>query len=171
MWSYTSYDRGMQSQCKYLNISVCDISGSWETSIPDNEFDVFVYNPLGRGITSTLTRFPVPGPDWNILDTQVDNKKRDDGMVTAAAPIQTLQIAEAVKKIPGREQWRHIDHEIIFPTGNIPPLSQRRYTFRKTKASKQSPMYKFAHFLKLFSAQHFHLELEGCIKFVKIFEQ
>ena len=27
MWSYTSYAGGWQSQCKYLNISVCDISG------------------------------------------------------------------------------------------------------------------------------------------------
>ena len=157
MWSYTSYDRGMQSQCKYLNISVCDISGSSETSIPDNGFDVFVYNPLGHRITSKLTRFPVPGPDWNILDTQVDNK--NDGMMMETAPIQTLQIAEAVKRIPGREQWSHIDHEIIFPTGNIPPLSQRRYTFRKTKASKQSPMYKICTFfwnLYFFKQLFFH---------------
>ena len=85
MWSYSSYNRGQQSQCKYLNISVCDISGTWETSIPDDQFDIFVYNPLGRQM-STLTRFPVPGPDWTLLD-----KKTPDAN---SRPIQTLQIAQ-----------------------------------------------------------------------------
>ena len=44
----------------------------------------------------------------------------------------------AVKRIPGREGWQHIDHEIIFQTGDIAPLSQEHYTFRKAANSKQS---------------------------------
>ena len=57
---------------------------------------------------------------------------------TAGLPIQTLQIAEAVKRIPGRENWQHIDHEIVFETGDVPPLSQKRFSFRRKKIQAQT---------------------------------
>ena len=60
----------------------------------------------------------------------MDNENQEDASASAAATIQTLQIAEAVKRIPGRENWQHIDHEIVFETGDIAPLSQKRFSFR-----------------------------------------
>ena len=49
------------------------ISGTSETSIPDDQFDIFVYNPLGHQM-STLTRFPVPGSDWSLFHNIDENK-------------------------------------------------------------------------------------------------
>ena len=66
-------------------------------------------------------------------ENEEDNKNQEDASASAAATIQTLQIAEGVKRIPGRENWQHIDHEIVFETGNIAPLSQKRFSFRRKK--------------------------------------
>ena len=67
-----------------------------------------------------------------------DNENQEDASASAAATIQTLQIAEAVKRIPGRENWQHIDHEIVFETGDVPPLSQKRFSFRRKKIQAQT---------------------------------
>ena len=66
-------------------------------------------------------------------ENEDDNENQEDASASAAATIQTLQIAEAVKRIPGRENWQHIDHEIVFETGDIAPLSQKRFSFRRKK--------------------------------------
>ena len=87
-------------------------------------------------------------------ENEEDNKNQEDA--SASATIQTLQIAEAVKRIPGRENWQHIDHEIVFETGDIAPLSQKRFSFRRKKIQaqtadpekncKQSSKYEICHF-------------------------
>ena len=69
-------------------------------------------------------------------ENEEDNKNQEDA--SASATIQTLQIAEAVKRIPGRENWQHIDHEIVFETGDVPPLSQKRFSFRRKKIQDQT---------------------------------
>ena len=71
-------------------------------------------------------------------ENEEDNKNQEDASASAAATIQTLQIAEAVKRIPGRENWQHIDHEIVFETGDVPPLSQKRFSFRRKKIQDQT---------------------------------
>jgi hypothetical protein len=71
-------------------------------------------------------------------ENEEDNKNQEDASASAAATIQTLQIAEAVKRIPGRENWQHIDHEIVFETGDVAPLSQKRFSFRRKKIQAQT---------------------------------
>ena len=71
-------------------------------------------------------------------ENEVDKENQEDASASAAATIQTLQIAEAVKRIPGRENWQHIDHEIVFETGDVPPLSQKRFSFRRKKIQDQT---------------------------------
>ena len=70
----------------------------------------------------------------NVKENEEDNENQED----ASATIQSLQIAEAVKRIPGRENWQHIDHEIVFETGDIAPLSQKRFSFRRKKIQAQT---------------------------------
>ena len=72
-------------------------------------------------------------------ENEEDNENQED----ASATIQTLQIAEAVKRIPGRENWQHIDHEIVFETGDIAPLSQKRFSFRRNKIPTKAETGKF----------------------------
>ena len=93
-WSYTAYEYHGQTQCKYLNMSTCDISGTWETTIPDQTFDVYVYNPQGRPATS-FPRFSVPGPDWLVFDAKTEKRVN----------FQVLNLPEAVLKMPGRESF------------------------------------------------------------------
>ena len=90
-------------------------------------------------------------------ENEEDNENQEDASASTAATIQTLQIAEAVKRIPGRENWQHIDHEIVFETGYIALLSQKRFSFccKKNQAHtaaaveknwKQSSKYEICHF-------------------------
>lgn len=69
LWSYEAF--GLQSHCKYLNISVCDISGTWETQVPnDSEFELYAYNPLGRSSYEPIVRFPIPSENWMAIDKE-----------------------------------------------------------------------------------------------------
>ena len=109
LWTEASGDHF----CKYLNISLCSVTEG-------DQFDVFVYNPLGQEIDTTLVRFPVSGQDWIVFD--------EDQIQMAS---QILKVAEAVKRIPAREGWEILDHEVVFQTGHIPPLSRKQFTFVK----------------------------------------
>ena len=107
------------SQCKYLNISVCDISGTPETQIPREEFRIFVYNPLGQS-AEPMIRFPIKGNQWEV--------EAENGLLLAS---QILKIPETVIKIPGRQGQTDIDHEIVF-NYKIPAIRE------VTKLGKQS---------------------------------
>ena len=103
------------SQCKYLNISVCDISGTDETQIPsDEEFRIFVYNPLGAS-DEPIIRFPIKGSQWEILD---ENRN--------SLTSQILKIPRAVLEMPGRKN-QEIDHEIVFKSPKIQAISQAKF--------------------------------------------
>ena len=104
------------SQCKYLNISVCDISGTSETQIPsDQEFRIFVYNPLGQSF-EPMIRFPIKGTQWEI---------QDENRVPLVS--QILKIPQAVMQMPGRKYQTDIDHEIVFKSPRIPAVSQFKF--------------------------------------------
>ena len=109
--------------CKYLNVSTCILANSSSTSDLGNQFDVWVYNPLGHRV-STLTRFPVVGNYW-----RVHNQDEPTTVISQ----QTLQVADSVKRIPGRSQ-NGFDYELIFETGDLEPLSYKKFTFSKVKS-------------------------------------
>ena len=68
MWSDTSYAGGLQSQCKYLNISVCDISGK-KLSI-EEWYSGLLLSELLNNSTMCLNRHEGLRADLIILGTE-----------------------------------------------------------------------------------------------------
>ena len=138
------------AQCKYLNMSVCDISGSSETQIPsDEEFRIFVYNPLGQSF-EPMIRFPIKGTQWII---------KDENLLPLAS--QVLKIPQAVMQMPGRKYQMDIDHEIVFKSPKIPAVSQAKFYVKPSSSSVTENHSKFLKRAEIFETQRGKYYFDG----------
>ena len=109
------------------SFSVCDISGTEESEIPqDTDFNLFVYNSMGR-TASFLVRFPIHSDNWIVLDSNSNIEVKS----------QIVTIPETVKAIPGRHsQDFDLNFEIFFETSELPALSQAKFTLHKKQVDE-----------------------------------
>ena len=103
-------------------MSICDFGGS-DTSIPeDGKFEIFVYNPLGKFVSPYINFF-VPGSGYRVFQETLEPTELE---------VQSLEIPEPVKNLPGRTAFKNYDYEIVFHPEDIPPLSQVKFSVEKT---------------------------------------
>ena len=108
-------DTGFES-CPFLNISQCAVTETLET------FGIRVYNPMGR-TQSRYIHVPIS------FENAVVTKYPGGEVVTC----QTIPLADAVKRIPGRESLA--THDLIFKASALPALGSLYFEVHKLAGS------------------------------------